>query len=78
MANTINAPQKIVKADDNLPEFYTVEEIMKNLHIQSKTTMRKVLNLDTFPKIKIGRKILIPKEDYRKWVKNSKGKNIIG
>jgi cobalamin biosynthesis Co2+ chelatase CbiK len=51
---------------------------MKNLHIQSKTTMRKVLNLDTFPKIKIGRKILIPKEDYRKWVKNSKGKNIIG
>ena len=65
MGNTINSPQKISSIDTML----TIEDIMKNLHIKSKTTAYKLLKLDTFPSIKIGKNYLVPESEYNKWVK---------
>ena len=36
----------------------------------------KIIKLDGFPKIKIGRDVLIPEEDYIKWYKANIGKEI--
>lgn len=48
----------------------TIEEVMDNLHITSKTTMSKLLKASRFPYIKIGKQYLIPETEYTKWLKN--------
>jgi hypothetical protein len=60
----------------NLETMLTIEDIMEHLHISSKTTVLKLVQLDTFPKIKLGKKYLIPLGAYNKWVKNMVGKEI--
>lgn len=55
--------------EEQLETMLTVEDIMKNLHIESKTTAYKLLALDTFPSIKIGKKYVIPLSAYNKWIK---------
>lgn len=47
----------------------TVEDVMTNLHISSKTTAYKLFRLDSFPSIKIGNKYIVPLTEYNKWIK---------
>lgn len=57
--------------EEKIETMLTVEDIMDNLHIDSKTTAYKLLALDTFPSIKIGKKYVVPLSAYNKWVKNA-------
>lgn len=59
-----------------LPKALTVADVMEHLGI-SKNTAYKLVNLNGFPKIKIGNKIIIPKEEYLAWIKNRIGREII-
>lgn len=55
---------------NNLETMLTVEDVMENLHIESKTTAYKLFKLESFPSIKIGRKYIVPLSAYNKWIKN--------
>lgn len=48
----------------------TIEDVMDNLHIASKTTAYKLFKLDSFPSIKIGKSYVVPMNAYNKWIKN--------
>lgn len=47
----------------------TIEDIMENLHIERRQAL-KLLKLDGFPSVKLGKKYLIPLQAYTKWVKS--------
>lgn len=48
--------------------FYTVEDIKKMFDIGT-TKAYNIIASDGFPSIKIGRKYIVPKEEFDKWVK---------
>lgn len=54
---------------DKIETMLTVEDVMNNLHINSKTTAYKLFKLDSFPSIKIGNKYIVPVSEYNKWIK---------
>lgn len=58
-----------------LDEMITVQDIMSHLNI-SKNTAYKLIKLDTFPKIRIGRTYAIPANEYKKWVTKNIGKEL--
>ena len=60
---------------DELTEIITIKDIMNHLHI-SKNTAYKLIKLNTFPKIKIGRTYAIPLNEYKKWIAKNIGKEI--
>lgn len=49
-----------------------IEEIMG---FGKKKTM-KIINCDGFPKIQIGRSVLIPEDEFEKWIQVNIGKTI--
>ena len=55
----------------------TLEDIKNHLGISSNTTIYKLIAIKSFPKIKIGKKYLIPKNKYLKWIENNLGNDII-
>lgn len=55
--------------EDKIETMLTVEDVMNNLHITSKTTAYKLFKLDSFPSIKIGKKYIVPVSEYNKWIK---------
>lgn len=57
--------------EEHVEIMLTVEDVMNNLHISSKTTAYKLFALDSFPSIKIGRKYVVPVSAYNKWIKNA-------
>ena len=54
---------------------YSVKDIEKILGV-SHNTAYKLTKLKGFPSIQIGRKIIIPKDEFEKWVEKSLGKTI--
>lgn len=62
--------------ETELNHFYTIMEVADDLHI-SRTTMYKLLKVQSFPSIKIGSKTLIPKNAYQNWLKENQNNNII-
>lgn len=52
------------------------EDIREHTGFGEKKT-DKLIKLDGFPKIKVGRDILIPEDEYIKWYKANIGKEII-
>ena len=56
-------------------DFLTVQELQDMLRI-SKNKSYELISRDDFPKIKIGKKYLIPKNEYQKFLKRSLYKEI--
>jgi excisionase family DNA binding protein len=48
--------------------FYTVQDIKKMFDIGT-TKAYNIISSEGFPSIKIGRKYIVPKEEFDKWVK---------
>ena len=58
-------------------EMLTVKDIIKHLHISEKKAY-KLIQYKGFPKITIGHRYFIPKNQYLKWIdENTKGKIIL-
>lgn len=66
---------QVIKMGIELDEMITIKDVMKHLHI-SKNTAYKLIKLDTFPKIKIGRTYSIPVKEYKQWINKNIGKEI--
>ncbi len=56
-------------------QFYTMKELGKLLPI-STTNLYKLVHSEGFPSLIINRRVLIPVEDFNKWVNSSAGKKI--
>lgn len=50
-------------------DFLTVNDLQKILHLGRNKTY-ELVNRPDFPKLKIGRKILIPKEKFNKYIES--------
>lgn len=48
----------------------TAKDIKENLGV-SLPTVYKLLNMKSFPKIKIGKRFYIPEESYNTWIKEN-------
>lgn len=53
-------------------EMITVKQLQEDWKI-GRNTAYKLLHIDGFPHLQIGKKILIPKEELDKWVINNMG-----
>lgn len=53
---------------------YSVKDIENILNI-SHNTAYKLVKLKGFPSIQVGRKILIPSNEFEKWIEKSVGKS---
>ena len=51
-----------------MQQFYTVTDI-KNILTIGANKAYNLVNSDGFPSLRIGRKILVPKDEFEKWVK---------
>lgn len=67
--------QERINMNTELSEMITLKDIMNNLHI-SKNTAYKLIKIDFFPKIKIGRTYSIPAIEYKKWISKNIGNEI--
>ena len=56
-------------------QFYTMKELADVLPVGT-TNLYNLVHSAGFPSIIINRKILIPVDDFNKWVKSSAGKKI--
>lgn len=59
-----------------MEEILKVSDIQKHLGI-SKTRAYELVRLKGFPKIKIGHRYYIPKDSYKKWIKDNLKSSII-
>lgn len=66
--------QETKKIDDII--LYEIKDIQNILKIGRDSTY-KLIKLPTFPVIRIGKKYLIPKTQFEKWVENSIHKNLL-
>jgi len=55
---------------------YTVKDI-QNIFKCGLKQAYELVNANGFPRIKIGKKILVEKKALEKWIENNRGKNII-
>ena len=56
-------------------QFYTMKELGEILPI-STTNLYKLVHSEDFPALIINRRVLIPVEEFNKWVNSSSGKKI--
>lgn len=56
--------------------FYTIKELAKVLHL-GESKVRKLVMHPNFPKIKIGRQYLIPKQKYQEWIERNLYKEVV-
>lgn len=54
----------------------SVKDVQNELGL-SKNSTYKLVNLTGFPKVKIGKKILIPRDEFEKFIKQHIGSQII-
>lgn len=66
---------EVQECKESRMELYTITDLQTILHI-GKNTAYKIAKLKGFPTIQIGKKILIPKEDFNQWMQNNIGKQI--
>lgn len=66
---------EVQECKDSKMKLYTITDLQTILHV-GKNTAYKIVKLKGFPKIQIGKKILIPKEDFNQWMQNNIGKHI--
>ena len=53
-----------------------VSDIQKHLGV-SKTRAYEIVNLKSFPKIKIGHRFYIPEDEYEEWISENVKRNVI-
>lgn len=58
--------QSVYKSYDELPLFFNAESVSKVLGISS-TTAYELMYREDFPSIKIGNRIIVPKEKFIEW-----------
>lgn len=64
--------ENFYKSYDELPLMLSVQEIAKVLGI-SKTSAYELVRSKGFPVIKIGSRMVVPKEKFREWVEQNTG-----
>ena len=71
----INLKQSVYKSYDELPLMLSVQEIAKVLGI-SKTSAYELVRSKGFPVLKIGSRLVVPKEKFREWVEQNTGGSV--
>lgn len=66
--------QSVYKSYDELPLFFNAELIGKVLGISS-TTAYELMRREDFPSIKIGSRLIVPKEKFIEWVNTQAERN---
>ena len=61
--------QKKITSFDYLPVIMTVDDV-KNILRVSKPNAYKIMASDTFPKLALGKRVLVQKEAFLKWLDN--------
>lgn len=74
-AEVINLKQSVYKSYDELPLMLSVQEIAKVLGIADSSAYELMHSKD-FPFIKIGSRMVVPKEKFREWVEQNTGGSI--
>lgn len=67
--------QSVYNSYDELPLMLSVREIAKVLGI-SKTSAYDLVRSKGFPVLKIGSRLVVPKEKFREWVEQNTGESI--
>ena len=67
--------QSVYNSYDELPLMLSVREIAKVLGI-SKTSAYELVRRKGFPGLKIGSRLVVPKEKFREWVAKNTGGSI--
>lgn len=62
---------KKVTSFEALPLVMTVKDVQEVLRV-SKPNAYRIMALDTFPKMKIGKRVLVEKEAFKDWLENNK------
>ena len=73
-----SAMKESYKSFDELPMMISVSQVSKVLGI-SRTRSYELVNEKGFPKIKIGTRIVVPKDEFKLWIQNKlrKDKNYV-
>lgn len=66
---------KIKTKEVELPKMLSMADIQNHLGV-SRSTISKLAKLDSFPKTRIGGRILVAEDDYLNWLRKIKGKDI--
>lgn len=65
-----------MKNSNGMVEMLTVKDIQQHLCL-SKNIVYQLVQMDSFPKIKIGNSYRIPKDKYEKWIEQNIRREII-
>lgn len=70
--NNMDGTNKLLynNKNNNLERLLTKEEIMEHLHIKNYRTFMELISNKNLPYLKIGKKYLIPLDEFKKWEKN--------
>ncbi|MFF2909188.1 helix-turn-helix transcriptional regulator [Paenibacillus sp. NPDC057934] len=63
-------------SDNNQLSFYTITDLLELLPL-GRNTIYRLVSSDDFPKIRIGRKIIIPAKKLEEWLEANIGTEII-
>ena len=74
-AEVMKMKEYFYKSYDELPLMLSVQEIAKVLGI-SKTSAYELVRTKGFPVLKIGSRLVVPKEKFREWVEQNTGGSI--
>ena len=66
--------ESIYKSYDELPLFLNAETISKLLGISS-TTVYELIHTKDFPVLRLGNRLVVPKEKFKEWVEKNSGGN---
>ena len=66
--------ESIYKSYDELPLFLNAETISKLLGISS-TTVYEMMHQKDFPVLRVGNRMVVPKEKFKEWVEKNSGVN---
>ena len=66
--------ESIYKSYDELPLFLNAEIVSKLLGISS-TTVYELMHKKDFPVLKLGNRLVVPKEKFKEWVEKNSGGN---
>ena len=66
--------ESIYKSYDELPLFLNAETISKLLGISS-TAVYELMHQKDFPVLKVGNRLVVPKEKFKEWIEKNTGGN---
>ena len=66
--------ESIYKSYDELPLFLNAETISKLLGISS-TTVYEMMHQKDFPVLRVGNRMVVPKDKFKEWVDKNSGGN---